>query len=237
MYGHSRTSHHLGERYRKWLSGEECTFRIVPKACHRHPGQDRNPEWYSLRMAMKPLIGPHAYLELSKPPNHSWRPTFLIQRTSEIDIPSSTAKTSSRSAEWLSDSDLQRLIEGALRCKERHKQCAGPIRTMNQTATLRFIDVRDRTIRESQTNDQYVTLSYRWGKSKRHTRLDISSTIPTISATNRNDRKFVRKLPDVLPQMIEDVIQVVQRLEQRFLWIDAYCIDQNDPAEVQATVT
>lgn len=44
-----------------------------------------------------------------------------------------------------------------------HKTCAGPIRTMIQTATLRFIDVRDRTIRESHTNDQYVTLSYRWG--------------------------------------------------------------------------
>jgi hypothetical protein len=37
--------------------------------------------------------------------------------------------------------------------------------------------------------------------------------------------------------MIEDVIQVVQCLGQRFLWIDAYCINQNDPAEVQETVT
>lgn len=75
------------------------------------------------------------------------------------------------------------------------------------------------------------------GKSKRHTRLDISSKLPTISATDRRDQKFVRKLADVLPQMIEDVIQVVQCLGQRFLWIDAYCINQNDPAEVQETVT
>jgi hypothetical protein len=78
-----RSLHQLGQRYGKWLSGEgECTFRIVPKACNRHPGQDRNPEWYSLRIAMKALIRPHAYLELSKPPNYRWKPTFLIQRTS-----------------------------------------------------------------------------------------------------------------------------------------------------------
>jgi hypothetical protein len=46
----------------------------------------------------------------------------------------------------------------------------------------------------------------------------------------------MRILPDSMLPLLEDVIEVVRRLRQNFLWIDTYCINQDDPAEVQETV-
>jgi hypothetical protein len=37
--------------------------------------------------------------------------------------------------------------------------------------------------------------------------------------------------PPRVPQTVEDAISVVKELGEQFLWVDAYCIDQNDPAE------
>ena len=66
---------------------------------------------------------------------------------------------------------------------------------------------------QSQTPPEYVTLSYVWGQGvfegpvKRQQRLS---------------------LPGSLPLTISDTIQVVQRLGYRYLWIDRYCIPQDD---------
>ena len=39
-----------------------------------------------------------------------------------------------------------------------------------------------------------------------------------------------------LPQTIEDAILVVRQLGEQYLWVDAYCINQSDPVEKQATI-
>lgn len=58
----------------------------------------------------------------------------------------------------------------------------------------------------------YITLSYVWG------------TEPAESLKDSD------RLPETLPRLIEDAIQVTLSLGYQFLWIDRYCIPQGDEA-------
>jgi hypothetical protein len=60
----------------------------------------------------------------------------------------------------------------------------------------------------------YVALSYVWGPP------------------SKDDAEYVfPNLPAQLPPTIEDAIKVTKRLGIQYLWIDRYCINQNDPED------
>ncbi|KAK3490301.1 heterokaryon incompatibility protein-domain-containing protein [Neurospora hispaniola] len=63
---------------------------------------------------------------------------------------------------------------------------------------------------------EYVTLSYVWGQAG-----EAGFNGPVM-------RENGLTLPDALPLVISDAIEVVKRLGYRYLWIDRYCIPQND---------
>lgn len=75
---------------------------------------------------------------------------------------------------------------------------------------------------QSQT-PEYVTLSYVWGQGPFEGPVKIK---PPPGSGIRQQQRL--SLPDSLPLTISDTIQVVQRLGYRYLWIDRYCIPQDD---------
>ncbi|CAN9093369.1 unnamed protein product [Alternaria alternata] len=81
------------------------------------------------------------------------------------------------------------------------------------------IDCTTLQIEDYNANTPYVSLSYVWGTSK-----DICGPIETIEGR--------KTLPQLLPPVIKDSIQVTKALGHRYLWIDKFCIDQ-DAAELK----
>ncbi|GAW14692.1 hypothetical protein ANO14919_040950 [Xylariales sp. No.14919] len=82
---------------------------------------------------------------------------------------------------------------------------------------LNLIDCRSREVLNttevgSNFAPEYVALSYVWGSN-----LDASESALDGS-----------RLPQDLPLVIEDAIDVVLKLGYRYLWVDKYCIDQHD---------
>jgi len=68
--------------------------------------------------------------------------------------------------------------------------------------------------------DQYVTLSYKWGQSKRY-----------VTTTN-NLKTHMKEIPiKDLPQTFIEAIKVASILKFRWLWIDALCIIQDSKAD------
>jgi len=222
---------------------EGCLFHIKPKATNRHPSEQLNPEWYSMRSGWELLIGSHAYLEISlRRPNRDWpeiHNILIIRRVSE-ETPGfhlQDQKDPSQKS-LLSDPQLLRLMRSALECKQIHKSCGITASAPSQNSvanSLYLIDVNDRTIKAAEPDAQYITLSYRWAKKAESSEEVTKNNTQTIPITEYSQDR-IRTLPDYLPPMIEDVLQVVRRLGQRFLWIDSYCINQKDPVEVQNTV-
>ncbi|KAK3359928.1 heterokaryon incompatibility protein-domain-containing protein [Lasiosphaeria hispida] len=109
--------------------------------------------------------------------------------------------------------DFSWVQEALRRCQETHgSTCHGAF--SKELLTSRVLDVEEREIVPCPDNCDYVALSYRWG----------FHVNPPVSAIKM-----------ALPQTIEDAITVTKQLGKRYLWVDAYCIDQSpNPTPEQA---
>jgi hypothetical protein len=97
-------------------------------------------------------------------------------------------------------------------CAHNHtKRCH--LEPQPDVPNLRFIDCSTRSVVPAQ-GQPYVTLSYRWG-------------------VNDRGSSFHEILPASIPLTIEDAITATQRLGFRYLWVDRYCIDQQNEQEKQ----
>lgn len=112
-------------------------------------------------------------------------------------------------------------------CVSRHCFCSQPRRPFHPPT--RIIDlgllqepwtIRLRLADNSDVNMNYVTLSHCWGNTK----------IRTLNH-NTYDELFAGFSVDELPPTFADAVRICRRLNQRYLWIDALCIIQDDPAD------
>ncbi|XP_024357583.1 uncharacterized protein [Physcomitrium patens] len=92
----------------------------------------------------------------------------------------------------------------------------------------RMIDVAQMAVVEAPQNCRYVALSYMWGI--------IDTNYKTV-LKNVDQRRHRGSLESVaLPRTIHDAIKVVRELEERYLWVDAMCIVQDDPVNTKAQI-
>ena len=100
--------------------------------------------------------------------------------------------------------DYQLLREWHDFCAQNHRQtCA--TESKEYPEMLKVIDCRTRRIIEAPPSCSYVALSYVWGKQE-------STTVAS----------------DTMPSVISDAMIVTLELGSQYLWVDRYCIDQND---------
>ncbi|GAW26113.1 putative tol protein [Rosellinia necatrix] len=98
-------------------------------------------------------------------------------------------------------------------CQRHHKLC---LPESSVVKDLKLIDCETRMMRVAAPDDQYVALSYVWGKPGSHSDRDTlhvgSSTEPLAA----------------LPKVIDDAISVTRSLGYRYIWVDKFCIGQED---------
>jgi Heterokaryon incompatibility protein (HET) len=98
-------------------------------------------------------------------------------------------------------------------CQEQHSHCCDrPERPF--THRPRYINCLTRIIEDASPTDGYVALSYVWGN------VPVEKDIA--------DNSILR---DSLPATIEDAIRVTEKLGYRYLWVDRYCIPQDEEKE------
>jgi hypothetical protein len=108
-----------------------------------------------------------------------------------------------------------------------HIPSAGPI--IPGLEVLRLIDVADGCLVEFQNPCRYLTLSYVWGG------------VPNFRLTTGNKSSLMQ--PGVLqknwaklPSTIQDAVDIVKVLNERFLWIDVLCLVQNDGTDMRSGI-
>ncbi|KAF2118317.1 heterokaryon incompatibility protein-domain-containing protein [Lophiotrema nucula] len=101
-------------------------------------------------------------------------------------------------------------------CKENH-DCRSPIVSSLKTP-LKVIDCQTRRVRILQANESYICLSYVWGHA-------------TVSNKSHN-----LELPEQIPKTIEDAMWVALELGIPRIWVDQYCIAQDDLEEKLNTI-
>lgn len=95
-------------------------------------------------------------------------------------------------------------------CHHNHKKC-GTVK--RPKVPIQVIDCHSLQLLEAPKDCQYVTLSYVWGNSQ----------------TDSDDLSKA-------PATIRDAMQVTVTLGYRYLWIDRYCIHQNEPGDKAAQI-
>ncbi|KAK3490276.1 heterokaryon incompatibility protein-domain-containing protein [Neurospora hispaniola] len=121
-------------------------------------------------------------------------------------------------------------------CETHHDTCASARKAKHMSdkqglgPAVRCIDCHTREIVEIQTSDRYFALSYVWGEQPSPGSGCTSGARETASV------RGARQLPNVIPKVIEDAMIVVANLGDRYLWVDQYCIDQNDEDDKHAQI-
>lgn len=92
-------------------------------------------------------------------------------------------------------------------CQTGHPFCTVPSTVL---PGMKVIDCKHRKVIPLTEGMEYITLSYVWGSSQ------------------YENGHVVNGQSSLFPQTIDDAIRVVLKIQQRYLWVDKYCIDQND---------
>ena len=126
------------------------------------------------------------------------------------------------------------------KCSTQHStQSHGEDVPNNSTLELYLIDVKTRRIVRRRHNDRYIALSYVWGKGSNEESFPLRSNRQSSPNTETNSWSRSGRgpqLPPILPQTVVDAITFVKQLEEMYLWVDLFCIDQGNPEESQSQI-
>lgn len=129
------------------------------------------------------------------------------------------------------DISLGRLGRFLAECDTNHgRQCnrQALISHLSPPMSMLHIDVVDECLVQKTSAVKYFALSYVWGK------VDTSKTLKSNLASRL--MKGGLRADSTLPRTILDAITLVKSLGERFLWVDALCIVQDDDVTKQQNI-
>ncbi|KAK0616868.1 heterokaryon incompatibility protein-domain-containing protein [Immersiella caudata] len=112
-------------------------------------------------------------------------------------------------------------------CDQKHPECQNPsaknhIRSLSERPAL-LIDTKLMCICEAGGEQNYLALSYVWGGSTQ-LKLSTANLPDLVQEKSLLEPHFKSKIP----RTIRDAIGLVQVLGERYLWVDALCIIQDN---------
>ncbi len=126
-----------------------------------------------------------------------------------------------------SELDIELLKKWIETCTQEHKAICKPGRMSDEAKgmTLRVIDVQTMCIVDRPSDVEYVVLSYVWGSVKQ------------LRLLRENYDEFMKPFGlkshiGDLPKTIADTMDLVGQLGERYLWVDALCIIQDDASDL-----
>ncbi|KAH8676521.1 heterokaryon incompatibility protein-domain-containing protein [Tricladium varicosporioides] len=124
--------------------------------------------------------------------------------------------------DWI---DVQLLIDWKSKCHDSHKDDCHASRVSSAQSEVRprlLIDTVQRCLVRSFPGVSYVALSYVWGQAS--TLKTVKANVDTFMEENALSRD---EYLSQIPKTIQDAMNVVGLLQERYLWVDALCIVQD----------
>ncbi|WZH45923.1 HET domain-containing protein [Fusarium acuminatum] len=123
-------------------------------------------------------------------------------------------------------------------CRNNHLQCNKVIQDNRQSFAMpkRLLDVghfNEPVLHLFATSDDaqksYAIASYAWGSGPQAKAIQQAQT----TKSNIGSRMSYGLQLSSLPRTIRDLVEVTRRIGHRYLWLDAFCIVQDDPVETK----
>ncbi|CAJ0552226.1 Ff.00g062050.m01.CDS01 [Fusarium sp. VM40] len=123
-------------------------------------------------------------------------------------------------------------------CQNNHLQCNKVIQENRQSFAMpkRLLDVghsNEPVLHLFETSDDtqkaYAIASYAWGSGPQAKAIQQALTTRANIGSRMSDGLQL----SILPRTIRDLVEVTRRIGHRYLWLDAFCIVQDDPDETR----
>lgn len=100
---------------------------------------------------------------------------------------------------------------------------------------LRLINVSTRALIVATVPVRYLALSYVWGQPQASGQFHNPSSVYSKCADDTTEHPIC--IWKALPLTIRDAAELVKDIGERYLWVDAICINQNDPEDQRRIVS
>ncbi|MCJ1327708.1 hypothetical protein MMC10_004381 [Thelotrema lepadinum] len=223
LWQQTRENPHIREIY---LTKSRCIFKLMKLGGRRNDGSNSE-------VSMLNLVYIYGY-KVDDPRNGQWnvRTPFVIQGAHR-DICDLRDKTPPDQvipfgdslfgqARWREDECNYELFRQWLRVCETSHDHSSASEFKTDAMTIRLVDVQRKCLVEwngsASEAPRFVALSYVWGKLQHEVML-------TTSELNEFERPGFFDRP--LDKTIRDAIELVSRMGEKYLWVDALCILQD----------
>jgi len=131
--------------------------------------------------------------------------------------------------------DLERALSWVRSCDTTHDKCHRPFVSLDEPFVGRgmySISVSRNCLVEAKVGEKYVTLSYVWGTTSgglKCTKANLNSLRSDGSLSRKNIRQH-------LPDTIQRAMKFTLQLGFDLLWVDCFCIVQDDPVHTAAQI-
>ena len=124
------------------------------------------------------------------------------------------------------------------RCENSHGNCHSSSTwdrlglELMEKRCFRLIDVEDLQVRPAEPGCKYVSLSYVWGTGK-----SFRASLSNFKNPDKTSPKGYMDLSTLeLPRTVADAILATKLLGERYLWVDALCIIQDDVEDMAVNI-
>ncbi|KAK6219155.1 telomere length regulation protein [Pestalotiopsis sp. IQ-011] len=134
--------------------------------------------------------------------------------------------------------NLELLSQWLQTCRNTHKDtCQGAVFptacSLAGISRIRLIDVQNRTISVHNIAEvEYAALSYVWGENA-EARVKLASNLAPGPGSSG---ATAVSMPSEIPKAVEDALRICAALSIAYLWVDLYCIDQQDAQQKAAEI-
>jgi hypothetical protein len=120
--------------------------------------------------------------------------------------------------------NVRRAIEWLQYCEKNHALCRKHLNPIIDGFQL--INCETLAVEPAESSRKYVTLSYVWGRQESSLDEIAPGSVPQEDSAHLQSSQDLEQ--STFPQVIKDAILVTKNLGFRYLWVDKYCIDQDD---------
>lgn len=195
----------------------------------------RNAPWYNI-LGLESDAQSCEYLTIESSQIENDDSRVCIYRSTDANVMPRQLVSTQHNPEQL---DIALIKQWLRACRHHHGPQVCPRRQwsnwdeLGSNGSIFLIDVETRSVIRALPGHRYLALSYVWGESRHQAAGDwqwhTTNYAPDSSA-------FSIALPRTMPQTVEDALKLTDALGERYIWIDFYCINQQDPEHVESQI-
>ena len=161
--------------------------------------------------------------------NEELESNVQLELVARQDIPNHPGRGRILDPDWI---DTNLLRQWKTFCKQNHGTACDNSLGIDPVQPLFLIDTVNNCLVPGKGREPYLTLSYRWGQSG-----GLKALKCNIEKLQEHQVFSDPEYKNQIPALVQSAIHLTRCIEERYLWVDALCIVQDDTVSKGAEIS